>query len=254
MLAIIQHSNQTIEVDLSKPIDISIPLTNTDENPIAWYIEKPVIEPVIFGDWIGKVSEGKSSTNFNNIFFNPHGHGTHTECVGHITRDFYSINQSLKQFFFLAELVSIEPEIRGEDLVITRIQIEKTLNGETPEAIIIRTLPNLEAKKNLKYSNTNPPYLDEAAARFIRESGIQHLLIDLPSVDKEHDDGRLLAHKAFWNVTNVNDLNADARLDCTITEMIFVSNEVKDGSYLLNLQIASFENDASPSKPILYKI
>ncbi|SHM03825.1 cyclase family protein [Flavobacterium xinjiangense] len=254
MLAIIQHSNQTIEVDLSKPIDISIPLTNTDENPIAWYIEKPVIEPVIFGDWIGKVSEGKSSTNFNNIFFNPHGHGTHTECVGHITRDFYSINQSLKQFFFLAELVSIEPEIRGEDLVITRIQIEKTLNGKTPEAIIIRTLPNLEAKKNLKYSNTNPPYLDEAAARFIRESGIQHLLIDLPSVDKEHDDGRLLAHKAFWNVTNVNDLNADARLDCTITEMIFVSNEVKDGSYLLNLQIASFENDASPSKPILYKI
>lgn len=254
MLATIKHSNQTIEVDLSKPIDISIPLTNTDENPIAWYIEKPVIEPVIFGDWIGKVSEGKSSTNFNNIFFNPHGHGTHTECVGHITRDFYSINQSLKQYFFLAELVSIEPEIRGEDLVITKSQIEKALNGKTPEAIIIRTLPNLEAKKYLKYSNTNPPYLDEAAARFIRESGIQHLLIDLPSVDKEHDDGRLLAHKAFWNVTNVNDLNADARLDCTITEMIFVSNEVKDGSYLLNLQIASFENDASPSKPILYKI
>ena len=259
MLATIQHSNQTIEVDLSKPIDISIPLTNTDENPIAWYIEKPVIEPVIFGDWIGKVSEGKSSTNFNNIFFNPHGHGTHTECVGHITRDFYSINQSLKQFFFLAELVSIEPEIRGEDLVITKSQIEKALGTSTSlsvtsEAIIIRTLPNLEAKKHLKYSNTNPPYLDEAAARFIRESGIQHLLIDLPSVDKEHDDGRLLAHKAFWNVTNVNDLNADARLDCTITEMIFVSNEVKDGSYLLNLQIASFENDASPSKPILYKI
>jgi kynurenine formamidase len=259
VLAIIQHSNQTIDVDLSKPIDISIPLTNTDENPIAWYIEKPVIEPVIFGDWIGKVSEGKSSTNFNNIFFNPHGHGTHTECVGHITRDFYSINQSLKQFFFLAELVSIEPEIRGEDLVITKSQIEKALGPSTSlsvtsEAIIIRTLPNLEAKKHLKYSNTNPPYLDQAAARFIRESGIQHLLIDLPSVDKEHDDGRLLAHKAFWNVTNVNDLNADARLDCTITEMIFVSNEVKDGSYLLNLQIASFENDASPSKPILYKI
>ncbi|MFE3847220.1 cyclase family protein [Flavobacterium sp. LB3P45] len=256
MLAVIDNKYQ---VDLSKPIDISISLTNTDENPIAWYIEKPVIEPVIFGDWIGKVSEGKSSTNFNNIFFNPHGHGTHTECVGHITRDFYSINQSLKQFFFLAELVSIEPEIRGEDLVITKSQIEKALSTSTSlsvtsEAIIIRTLPNLESKKHLKYSNTNPPYLDETAARFIRESGIQHLLIDLPSVDKEYDAGRLLAHKAFWNVTNVNDLNADARLDCTITEMVFVASEVKDGSYLLNLQIASFENDASPSKPVLYKI
>ena len=90
-----------IQIDLSKPHDISIPLTNNDQNPIAWYQNRPEIEPVTMGDWIGKVSEGKSSTNFNNIFFNPHAHGTHTECLGHITRDFYSINQCLKQFFFL---------------------------------------------------------------------------------------------------------------------------------------------------------
>jgi hypothetical protein len=63
-----------------------------------------------------------------------------------------------------------------------------------------------------------------------------------------------LAHKAFWNLKNVAELNPDARLSCTITEMIFVENEIQDGSYILNLQIASFENDASPSKPILYKI
>lgn len=242
------------EVDLSKPIDISISLSNTDDNPIAWYIEKPVIEPVVFGDWIGKVSEGKSSTNFNNIFFNPHGHGTHTECLGHITNDFYSINQSLKQFFFLAELISVQPEVQNGDLVITKNQIENALNGICPEAIVIRTLPNNSDKVTKKYSHTNPPYISEEAAIFIRESGIQHLLIDLPSVDKEHDEGKLLAHKAFWNVKNVIHLNDDARLSATITEMIFVNDEVKDGSYLLNLQIASFENDASPSKPILFEI
>ncbi|MFV8336157.1 cyclase family protein [Flavobacterium sp. RSP29] len=251
--------NNEFKIDLSKPIDISIPLTNTDENPIAWYIEKPVIEPVVFGDWIGKVSEGKSSTNFNTIFFNPHGHGTHTECLGHITREFYSINQSLKQFLFLAELISVVPELQGEDLVITRDSLSTALDvtlklGVLKEALIIRTLPNFKIKKSLKYSNTNPAYLSEEAARFIRESGIKHLLIDLPSVDKEKDDGKLLAHKAFWNVTDVNNLNADARLDCTITEMVFVGDEVDDGGYLLNLQIASFENDASPSKPVLYAI
>ncbi len=242
------------EVDLSKPIDISISLTNTDENPIAWYIDKPEIKPVVFGDWIGKVSEGKSSTNFNNIFFNPHGHGTHTECLGHITNEFYSINQSLKQFFFMAELISVQPELQNEDLVITKSQIEKALNINSPEAIIIRTLPNNSDKVSMKYSHTNPPYLLEEAAIFIRESGIQHLLIDLPSVDKEHDDGKLLAHKAFWNVKNIIHLNDDARLNSTITEMIFVNDKVQDGSYLLNLQIASFENDASPSKPILFEI
>lgn len=245
--------NNNYEIDLSKPIDISIPLTNTDSNPIAWYIGKPEIEPVRFGDWVGKVSEG-SSTNFNNIFFNPHGHGTHTECLGHITREFYSINQCLKQFFFTARLISVEPENIGEDLVITKGQIEKALDGKSPEAIIIRTLPNTESKKHKNYSKTNPPYLLEEAAIFIRESGIKHLLIDLPSVDREEDEGKLLAHKAFWNVTDVNKLNSEARLDCTITEMIFVDDAIKDGSYILNLQIASFENDASPCKPILYPI
>ena len=241
------------EIDLSKPIDISIPLTNTDENPIAWYIEKPSIEPVVFGDWIGKVSEGKSSTNFNNIFFNPHGHGTHTECLGHITNDFYSINQSLKQFFFMAKLITVEPEKIGDDFVITKEQIVSLITEKT-EAIIIRTLPNQLEKKSRKYSNTNPPYLSEEAAIFIRDSEVQHLLIDLPSVDKEHDEGKLLAHKAFWNVKDTVNLNTDARLTATITEMIYVPNEIEDGNYILNLQIASFENDASPSKPILYKI
>lgn len=246
------------QIDLSKPIDISIPLTNSDKNPIAWYIEKPEIEPVKFGDWVGKVSEG-SSTNFNNIFFNPHGHGTHTECLGHITREFYSINQCLKQFFFTAELISITPEKINDDFVITLECILTALDvtfklGIPKEALIIRTLPNFDEKKHKNYSHTNPPYLSEEAAIFIREKRIKHLLIDLPSVDREEDEGKLLAHKAFWNVKDVTNLNDDARMDCTITEMIFVPNEIPDGSYILNIQIASFENDASPSKPILYKI
>jgi len=252
--ATIRHNNKNFEIDFSKPLDISIPLTNSDQNPIAWYLEKPVIEPVKSGDWIGKVSEGSSSTNFNNIQFNPHGHGTHTECLGHITKDFYSINDSLKMFFFNAELITLRPYEQGEDRVITKIQIMAALEGKTPEALVIRTLTNDLGKLSRKYSNTNPPYLDEAAAIYIRESGIKHLLIDLPSVDKEHDEGKLLAHKAFWNVTDVENLNADVRLNATITEMIFVSDEIPDGSYFLNLQIVSFENDASPSKPVLYKI
>ena len=253
MKAIIQHHNTQFEIDLSKPLDISLPLANTEQNPIAWYIEKPQIEPVRFGSWVGSV-KGGATTNFNNIFFNPHGHGTHTECLGHITKEFFSINQALKTFFFTAQLISIQPEQHGDNFVITKNQIEKALGNSNPEAIVIRTLPNLEEKKSKNYSHTNPPYLHEEAATFIRESGIQHLLIDLPSVDKEKDEGKLLAHKAFWKVKDVHHLNDDARKNATITELIFVNEDVKDGAYLLNLQIASFENDASPSKPILFQI
>ena len=78
--------------------------------------------------------------------------------------------------------------------------------------------------------------------------GIKHLLIDLPSVDRERDQGKLLSHNAFW------DTEGKMRLDATITELIFVPNKIDDGTYFLNIQIAPFENDASPSKPVLYEI
>jgi hypothetical protein len=80
------------------------------------------------------------------------------------------------------------------------------------------------------------------------QKGIKHLLIDQPSVDREEDGGELKSHKAFWN------FDGKLRKDCTITELIYVPNSIEDGTYFLNLQIAPFENDATPSKPILYKI
>lgn len=248
------HQKKNYVVDLSRPLDLSLTLSDSEDNPIAWYLEKPIIQPVRVGDWVGKVSEGKSSTNFNNIAFNPHGHGTHTECLGHITRDFFSVNDHLKPFFFVAEVITLRPYEQDLDHVITRIQLMAALEGKSPEAVVIRTLPNEVSKKSRKYSHTNPPYLHESGAEYLREIGVKHLLIDLPSVDREHDEGKLLAHKAFWNVTNVDHLNADARLDCTITELIFVPDSVADGMYLLNLQIAPFHNDAAPSKPILYAL
>ena len=252
MKATIKHGGQIFAVDLSKPIDLSIPLS-TGQNPIAWYLDKPKIEPVRMGDWVGKVSEG-ASTNFNNINFNPHGHGTHTECLGHITHDFYSVNQALKQFFFTAELISIKPYEESGDSIIKETQVRAALEAKSPEAVVIRTIPNPTDKKSTDYSHTNPPYLHEDAAIYLRELGVKHLLIDLPSVDREEDGGKLVAHKAFWNVADIKSPGEDARYESTITEMVFVPDEVPDGSYLLNLQIASFENDASPSKPILYRI
>ena len=100
----------------------------------------------------------------------------------------------------------------------------------------------------MRYSHTNPPYLLEEAVEYLKEKGIEHLLIDLPSVDKEKDEGKLLAHNAFWNTKGV------IRMQATITEFIYVSNKIKDGTYFLNLMIAPFENDATPSKPTLYEI
>lgn len=247
MIATIQYNSNKYQIDLSKPIDISIPLKASKQNVNAWYLEEPKIEPVKVEKWIASVKEG-ASVNFNNIEFNPHAHGTHTECVGHITEEFLSINKSLKQFFFLTEVITVAPEKLEGDFVISKKQLQFALGNRKRDAVVIRTIPNTTEKLSKQYSNTNPPFLLEEAAKYLREKDVKHLLIDLPSVDKEKDDGKLLAHKAFWNTSG------KTRFDATITEFIFVPNAVKDGTYFLNLQIAPFENDATPSKPILYRI
>ena len=237
----------SFHVDFSKPHDISIPLRAGEINVNAFYLPPVQMEPFRAGSFVGDVNEG-GSCNVKNILFNPHGNGTHTECVGHISKEPYTINQCLKQFLFQAELISITPQTVFDDHIIKMDQLEKLLGDKRPEALIIRTRPNSDLKLNRQYSGTNPAYLHHDTAAFIRDCGIQHLLLDVHSVDREEDGGKLLAHHSFWNYPE------STRIDATITELIYVPDEIKDGSYLLNLQIASFENDASPSKPLLYRM
>ena len=239
--------NSNSYIDTNKGHDLSIPLTNDELNPTAWYVDPPVFEPVRTNGFLGSVSEG-GNVNFRNIFFNPHGHGTHTECLGHITKEVHSVNKTLKTHFFNAELTTIGPEKRGGDLIITKKQLAEKLQGIKTESLIIRTTPNTLDKKNKQYSSTNPPYIELEAIDVLNDVGVKHLLIDLPSVDREEDEGHLAFHHAFWEVPE------SPRLDKTITELIYVNDSVLDGSYILNLQTAPFENDASPSRPILYNI
>lgn len=240
-------------IDTEKPLDISLVLVNNDSNPKAWYVDNPRFEPVMANGFTGSVEQG-GSVNFRNIYFNPHGHGTHTECVGHITNEVYSVNRTLKNFFFLAQVITVEPEIRTnvdngiKDLVITRKALDGIHFIENAEAMIIRTLPNTEEKKTKNYSNTNPAFLDLDTIEILAPERIKHLLIDTPSVDRENDDGLLSFHHKFWNT------EGEIRFDRTITELVYVNNEIHDGLYVLELQMASFENDASPSRPILYRI
>ena len=117
MKAVINVNSRTYSIFIDQPLDISIPLRAEKKNVNAWYQDQPKIEPVETEDWIGSVAQG-ADVNFNNIFFNPHAHGTHTECVGHITEKPLSVNKCLKQFFFVAEVVTVAPEKKGDDFMI----------------------------------------------------------------------------------------------------------------------------------------
>lgn len=242
------YLNETTYIETSEGIDISISMGGGNVNAKAWYVDSPVIEPVRANGFVGSVAEG-GSVNFRNIFFNPHGNGTHTECLGHITNEVYSINESLKDFITEALLISVLPEqIENGDLVIRKNQLKRIVANKKSKALVIRTIPNEISKLKTDYSATNPPYMEVDCIDVLNEMGVEHLLLDLPSVDRESDNGVLAMHHAFWQVPE------NPQFHKTITELIYVSDVVKDGNYLLSLQVAPFENDASPSRPILYPI
>lgn len=247
MKATIEHAGREFRIDLNEPLHISFPIHAGAKQLRAWWVDPVRIEAVQGDAGPYLVSQG-SPVNFQNITFNPHGHGTHTESVGHITEEIHSINEVLQKSFFIARLVSLTPNENDTDRIITKAALQALLGKQGPEALVLRTLPNEDGKLTTDYSGKNPPYLESAALSYLRGIGVKHLLLDLPSVDRESDDGALAGHKAFW------DQPGEPDLERTITELIYVEDAIKDGEYLLELQIAPFHNDASPSRPILYAL
>jgi len=251
---------------LGDPIDISIPLLFDGPQPNAFGVEPATAKVCEYGSLVGDTRRG-GSCNFQQITLIPHCNGTHTECVGHITNERISIRECLTEVFLETALVTIEPvsavdcdesyavDFDAADQLITRRSLTDKLHPTRSKALVVRTSPNNDAKLSAVYKDKVPPYFTTEAMEFIVSSGIKHLLVDLPSVDRLYDEGKLSNHRTFWNVDQGSfETKANTRWHSTITELIYVPNNVEDGRYLLNLQIAPFESDASPSRPLLFPV
>ncbi|MEO8069418.1 MAG: cyclase family protein [Flavobacteriales bacterium] len=247
MIAEITHRDHHFRVDLNRPIDLSIPLHAGMPQLRAWWLDPVRMEPVEMNGKRYSVGDG-APVNFRNVFFNPHGHGTHTESVGHIAQEILPVGDLFKRYFFTATLITIEPQRQGVERIVTAEQMKDALRVDRPEALVLRTLPNANDKRVRDWSGSNAPYVEAAACTWLRGIGVQHFLLDLPSVDREEDGGALAAHHAFWDHPATTDAQR------TITELIHVPDHVPDGDYLLELQLPHFMNDAAPSRPLLYTI
>ncbi len=241
-------SKEAILVNLDNPISIAIPIKNGSENPNCYWADQVEFETIKSDGFIGSIAEG-GSVNYQKLHITPHGNGTHIEGYGHISNSGATINNLLKSHHFLAKLISLTPiKKTNGDLVLELTPNFESEDWKNIKSLIIRTLPNEKDKLTRKYSGTNPPYISPTLIEFIVNKGIEHLLIDLPSIDKEVDGGVLVSHRAFWMLPN------NTRKNATITELIYVPNNILDGHYLLNLQTISLEMDAAPCNPTLYKI
>lgn len=239
----ILHHDSGRHYDLNRPIDLSIRLRHGDRNPNAFFAPQPAFTPLRAGDFVGSTAAG-APVNFFDVRYNPHGNGTHTECVGHIARESHHIGDALQSFLHEATVLSISPVDRSGDHLIDADHIPAI---HTP-ALILRTRPR-HADPITHWTGTNPPFLTTTAMHRIVAMGVDHLLVDLPSVDKEEDGGALAAHKAFWRYPS-----EAVRATATITEMVRIPDDVPDGLYLLDLQVMNWALDAAPSRPVLYPV
>lgn len=269
MVISIEINNRVYQIDARNPLDISIPLDFNGAQPNAFDVPAAVSEPCETGDFIGDTRRG-GSCNFETYNFIPHCNGTHTECVGHITNERIFVRDCLKDSFIPATLASVTPEnaartsetyavkLNVEDNLITEKVLRSALkNGDADwlSALIIRTLPNDDGKKTRRYMEKSPPFFSTEAMRFIVERGVKHLLVDLPSIDRTFDEGKLSNHRIFWNVAaESRQIKETSAVDHTISELIYVPDKISDGAYFLNLQIAAFNADAAPSRPLLFKV
>ncbi|MEQ1904452.1 MAG: cyclase family protein [Pirellulaceae bacterium] len=259
-----------------KGTSLAIPQTFGENQPNHFAVPKATRSPVRVGTFVGDMRQG-GSVNFDEVRLIPHCNGTHTETVGHIVVEEHFISEQLFHSHGLAVIVSVipcaatatnegyDPPLGKSDLVLTAEELERAfakaamqqkISKQSVSHLVLRTLPNSQQKLSRKYELTDAvPFFTSEAIRWVVDSGIQHLLVDVPSVDRMLDDGRLHSHCLFFGVeSGTRKLMDSVGSSRTITEMVFVPDEISDGFYWINLQIPAWNLDAAPSRPIVYPI
>jgi kynurenine formamidase len=258
-----------LRIELARPLDLSVELDF--QGPQARHFGAPRASAVPFSlpGFTGSVARG-ASCNCESITLIPHCNGTHTECVGHLTLEALHAHRITPRGFLPALLLSLTPVLSSrssESSDPLPDPGDRLLTGEAlraawpaglpfgPRALVIRTLPSAPARRTRDYTDMTPPYLTREAARYLTERGIEHLVVDLPSIDRAHDEGRLTAHRIFFGLPpGESALTRAARSHCTVTELAYIPDEAADGPYFLQLQVPAINGDAVPSRPLLYRL
>jgi kynurenine formamidase len=265
-----------VSADLRDPLPLAIPMDFNGAQPSHFAAPPAAAAALHVPGFVGDTRAG-GSCNCEELRLVPHCNGTHTECVGHVTDERVAISEVLRGGLFLALLVSVRPQPASataettvpppspEDLLVTAsalagatrglLPAEPTAVGPRPPALVVRTLPNGSDKLTRRYQGPSPaPYFSREAADWVVAQGIDHLVLDLPSMDRAQDGGQLTAHRRYWGLPPGSRHLADSRRpQATITELAWIAPTLHDGWYLLDLQVPAFLTDAVPSRPLLYR-
>ncbi|WP_163833671.1 cyclase family protein [Spartinivicinus ruber] len=260
-------AGKTYQLLYDQAVSIAIPLAFNSPQPNHFNAPLATSQVVESQGFIGDTRRG-GSCNVEQLSFTPHCNGTHTECIGHILDQRISVTNTVTDCFIPSVIISLTPKkadqcpdryrptLVNTDYIIDQASLVDRLAGIPDEqlvGLVIRTLPNSLEKQTQVYEKSNQPvFFSLDAMEYLVKRRIQHLLVDFPSVDKTYDDGKLTCHHIFWQVPEgKHEATSVSHLHHSISELVFVPDEVVDGFYLLNLQVPAFLSDAAPSRPIL---
>tara|TARA_B100000989_G_scaffold132133_1_gene98080 strand:- start:401 stop:1195 length:795 start_codon:yes stop_codon:yes gene_type:complete len=247
----IKYNNREYFVSSKNAVDLSIENNFSGRAPTFYNSSQPTNKPLISENFVGNVKQG-GSCNVPVVSLNIHCTGTHTECEGHVTNSNVSIVDVCPVGLIPAHLITVEPQLTSEtddsyhvgwdgDSVITKKSIQKKIS-QFHSGLIVRTTPNEKSKISRNYDEIIAPFFTNQAIDYIASEGVKHLLVDLPSVDKANDNGKLGNHKRFFKYGK------------TISELLFIEDSISDGFGFLQIQIPNWSLDAVPSRPIFYPV
>ena len=241
---------------MSDVYDLSVPLDFDGAQPNAFGAPRAQADALCVGGFVGSVARG-GSCECATVTLTPHCNGTHTETSRHLTGTGPAPYELLRDLELRARVITVrpvrasateessDPAPQPDDLVVTATALAAATSGSDTEtsALIVRTLPNDAAKRTADWSRRTAPFFTQEAMAWVA-ARFEHLLFDGPSLDRADDGGKLTAHRVLW----------DARPRATVTELIFVPDEVPDGLYRLSLQVPAFVSDAAPSRPLIQQV
>ena len=269
MQAELTFGGQKVRAALDRGVSLAIAVEFGAPGPRHFGAGAPESRPYAVGNFSGSVATG-ASVNCSTLTLTPHCQMTHTESVAHLTKESGDAWRVVPRGLMPAVVVSVVPEPASEsnestdpqpwatDTLITKRRLRAAwpmTRMIDPLAVVIRTLPNDAAKRTRDYSGVVPSYLTREAVLWLVEKRIEHLVLDVPSLDRTHDEGHLVGHRIFFGLPPGSSARGDAaRSRATITELAFVPDEVPDGPCILALAVPAIGGDAVPSQPIVYPL
>ena len=277
-----EHHGNRYQCATQDAKSIAISLDFDGPQPNYFGVEQAVSSELKLDDFVGDTRKG-GSCNVRTLQMIPHCNGTHTETIGHIVdqatdedaqgEDVWVGEAAIKPLM-VAVLVTVtprlgsqtsesyRPQLSATDKIIESAQLLEAIarvcdvDKVQPEALIVRTVPNDVEKCSRRYSSDDAaPFFTVEAIQAINSLKFGHLLVDFPSIDRSQDEGLLTNHHLFWGVPETtHGLAESSDRHKTITEMIFVDDEIADGLFGLTIQIPALKSDAAPSRPILMSL